>query len=158
MPTKINITGLNAKSSKKMAQHLNVLLANYQVLYINVRGYHWNIQGTHFFELHEKFESIYNDLLEQLDEIAERVLTLGHVPDHSYSDYIKKSQVKEHKNVTSHKACVEGLMTALNIILNHQREIINDAQECEDNRTLDMLSGYMLEQEKLAWMLKAYLS
>tara|TARA_B100001094_G_C18191060_1_gene807279 strand:+ start:2378 stop:2854 length:477 start_codon:yes stop_codon:yes gene_type:complete len=158
MPRTINITGLDAKSSKKMAQHLNVLLASYQVLYINVRGYHWNIQGTHFFELHEKFEAIYNELLEQLDEIAERILTLGHTPDHNYSDYVKKSQVKEHKNANSHKVCIEGLMNALDTILKHQREIIDDAQECSDDRTLDMLSGYMLTQEKLAWMLKAYLS
>ena len=142
-----NITGLSESASKEMAKHLNDLLANYQLLYINTRGYHWNIKGTHFFELHELFETIYDKLLEQLDEIAERILTLGHIPDHSYSDYLQKSIVQEHTNATNDKACVEGLFEALKLILTHQRDIIATAHNNGDDATIDMLSDYILHQE-----------
>ncbi|MBB1174776.1 Dps family protein, partial [Klebsiella pneumoniae] len=63
--------GLDSKQSAKHAEALNALLANYQVLYMNVRGYHWNITGPQFFELHAKFEETYNDLLTKVDELAE---------------------------------------------------------------------------------------
>lgn len=81
-----NRIGLDAAKAKVLGDKLNVLLSNLQVLYINTRGFHWNIKGDNFFELHLKFEEFYTDLQQKIDEVAERILTLGHVPDHSYSD------------------------------------------------------------------------
>lgn len=71
-----NVIGLNLEKTGKLADNLNDLLANYQLFYSNVRGFHWNITGEKFFELHAKFEEIYNDALLKIDEIAERVRTL----------------------------------------------------------------------------------
>ncbi len=71
----MNRIGLNKEKSQELADLLNDLLANYSVFYQNTRGYHWNIQGKEFFELHVKFEELYNDLFVKIDEIAERVLT-----------------------------------------------------------------------------------
>lgn len=73
----MNRIGLDQQKAKELSTELNSLLANYQIFYMNTRGYHWNIKGEKFFELHVKFEEIYNDLLLKVDEIAERVLTLG---------------------------------------------------------------------------------
>ena len=87
--------GLNASKSEKLATKLNTLLANYQLFYINTRGFHWNIKGDNFFELHLKFEEIYNNLQLKIDEIAERILTLGYTPLHSYSAYLKNAGIKE---------------------------------------------------------------
>jgi len=72
---KKNIIGLDAIKAKKLADLLNVLLANYQLFYINSRGFHWNIKGEKFFELHLKFEELYTDTQLKIDEIAERILT-----------------------------------------------------------------------------------
>ena len=66
--------GLNRAASEETANKLNELLANYQVFYMNSRGFHWNIKGDKFFELHLKFEELYNDSLIKIDEIAERIL------------------------------------------------------------------------------------
>jgi Ferritin-like domain len=85
----LNAIGLDDASAKKLAEKLNVLLANYSIFYQNTRGYHWNIKGDKFFELHAKFEELYNDLLLKIDEIAERILTLGQTPPHNYTDYKK---------------------------------------------------------------------
>lgn len=68
-----NLIGLDTTQSQKLANALNNLLANYQVFYMNTRGYHWNIQGKEFFELHAKFEEIYTDLQLKIDELAERI-------------------------------------------------------------------------------------
>jgi starvation-inducible DNA-binding protein len=84
-----NQVGLESTSTAKLADQLNDLLANYQVFYMNVRGFHWNIRGDKFFELHIKFEELYTEALVKIDEIAERILTLGYTPLRSFSDYIK---------------------------------------------------------------------
>ena len=82
---KNNKIGIDQESSKILAQKLNELLANYQIFYMNVHGFHWNIQGDKFFELHPKFEELYTDLLLKIDEIAERILTTGHTPLHTWT-------------------------------------------------------------------------
>ena len=76
----LNKIGLDTKKSKMNAEKLNELLANYSIFYQNTRGFHWNIKGDKFFELHVKFEELYNDLKVKIDEVAERILTLGYTP------------------------------------------------------------------------------
>jgi starvation-inducible DNA-binding protein len=83
----LNAIGLQQDKAEQLAVKLNELLANYSIFYQNTRGYHWNIKGDKFFELHLKFEELYNDLLLKIDEIAERILTLGQTPEHNYSEY-----------------------------------------------------------------------
>ena len=95
----MNSIGLHEGSASQLAEKLNHLLANYQIFYMNVRGYHWNVKGNDFFELHAKFEEFYTDLLTKVDEVAERILTLGHKPVHAYSDYVKLSRIQEDKDV-----------------------------------------------------------
>ena len=82
---KSNGIGLDSGDAKKLSEKLNELLANYSIFYQNTSGYHWNIKGEKFFELHLKFEELYNDLLIKIDEVAERILTLGANPAHNYS-------------------------------------------------------------------------
>lgn len=91
----LNLIGLDKEKSKELVNHLNDLLANYQIFYQNLRGFHWNVKGSNFFELHAKFEEYYNDAIEKVDEIAERVLTLEGTPLHSYSAYMKQAEIKE---------------------------------------------------------------
>lgn len=157
MKIKNNI-GLDTVDCRNISDRLNQLLANYQVLYINVRGFHWNVKGSNFFELHLKFEEVYNQLQIKIDEIAERILTLGFTPLHSYSDYLKISQVKELTNVANGKEALEHLVKAMetNIIL--QRRILEIANDSEDEGTNAMMSDYIREQEKLIWMYNSYLN
>jgi starvation-inducible DNA-binding protein len=92
--SKLNSIGLDTKKANELADLLSDLLANYSIFYQNVRGYHWNIRGEKFFELHVKFEELYNDLILKVDETAERILTLGHTPQHRYTDYLKNVKNK----------------------------------------------------------------
>ncbi|SFX18446.1 Dps family protein [Marinospirillum alkaliphilum] len=153
-----NRIGLDTAKSQKLAEKLNNLLANYQIFYMNVRGYHWNIQGPSFFELHVKFEEQYNDLLLKVDELAERILTLGHRPLHAFSDYIAQSAIKEHKQASDGKTCVEGLLTGYKQLIEMQRELLELAGDAGDEGTASLMSDYIGQQEKTIWMLSAYLA
>jgi len=150
--------GLDIKKSKKLAEKLNLLLANYQVFYQNLRGFHWNIKGDKFFELHLKFEELYNNIQLKIDEIAERLLTLSHTPYHSFNDYLKYSQIKPVVNVFDGKACVESILDSFKTLLVLQREILDLSAEAGDEGTNALMSDYIREQEKLVWMFSAYLN
>jgi starvation-inducible DNA-binding protein len=149
--------GLDTKKSEKIANELNVLLANYQVFYMNTRGFHWNIQGEKFFELHLKFEELYNDFLLKIDEVAERVLTLGHTPVHSYTGYLKLSSIKEVTNTTDGKKCLSIILDSFKQVIVIQRELMDLSAEAGDEGTNALMSDYIREQEKLVWMFTAYL-
>jgi starvation-inducible DNA-binding protein len=155
--TKLNAIGLDVEKSKDLADMLNDLLANFSIYYMNVRGFHWNIKGEKFFELHLKFEEIYTDLQEKIDEIAERILTLGQTPVHAYSDYNEQSQIKEEKNVSNGREGVESLLNGFQILIAKERKILNLAGELNDEGTNALMSDYIREQEKTVWMLSSYL-
>lgn len=151
----INSIGLNAQSSEQLAKELNNLLASYQVFYTNVRGYHWNIKGVGFFELHTKFEEIYSDLVEKVDEIAERILTLGHVPANGFSQYLQSSLIKEDLGVSLAQSCLNGTVEGFKTLLTQQRAILSLAGDLDDEGTASQMSDYIKEQEKLVWMFTA---
>ena len=147
--------GLDQEKSVKLAEKLNILLANYQVFYMNVRGYHWNITGPNFFELHAKFEEIYDDLVIKVDEVAERILTLGQRPLHSFSDYLAISEIKSHTNAITDQETLQGTINGFKALLILQREILALAADADDEGTSSQMSDYIKEQEKLIWMLNA---
>ena len=76
----LNSIGLETAKTTKIAEELNHLLANFQIYYQNLRGIHWNIKGKRFFDLHVKFEELYNDANMKVDALAERVLTSRILP------------------------------------------------------------------------------
>ena len=154
----MNAIGLNDQPSKELAAKLNTLLANYHVFYINVRGYHWNIKGEKFFELHAKFEELYNDVVLKIDEIAERIKTLGETPLHTYTDYLQRSAITERKNISSGSDAVQDILDALRQLLLLQRELLNHSAESGDEGTNALMSDYIRQQEKMVWMYNAYLS
>ena len=154
----MNKIGLDAEKTAVLNEKLNGLLANYQVFYMNVRGFHWNIKGKKFFELHLKFEELYNDLLVKVDEVAERVLTLGGTPVHAYSDYLEQSTIKEVKYVTDAEGTVQSLLDSFEVLLSKQREILELSGDTDDEGTNALMSDYIREQEKLVWMYSAFLA
>ncbi|ACU57878.1 Dps family protein [Chitinophaga pinensis] len=149
--------GLEKKTSKELAEKLNVLLATYQLFYMNVRGFHWNIRGDKFFTLHVKFEELYTDSLTKIDEIAERILTLGFTPTHAFSDYIEQSVIAEVKHESKDVACVQHVLSGLQSLIEIEREVSALSDEVGDDGTNDLITTYIREQEKIVWMYNAYL-
>ena len=153
----LNSIGLDVEKSKTLAQKLNELLADYSVFYQNVRGYHWNIKGDKFFELHDKFQELYENLFIKIDEVAERIRTLGHTPNHKFSVYQKEAKIKESSEVADGTQDVKDILESVGIIITLQRELLELSADTNDEGTNALMSDYIREQEKLVWMYSAYL-
>ncbi|WP_226063232.1 Dps family protein [Kaistella polysaccharea] len=151
------IIGLNEADCDLISEKLNILLSNYSIFYQNTRGAHWNIKGDQFFTLHPKFEELYNNLVLKIDEIAERILTLGSTPHHNYTDYVNKSTIKESIEVSDATRCVENILQSFKTIIDLQRELLNITSEAGDEGTNSQMSDYITEQEKEVWMYNSYL-
>ena len=150
--------GLNNEASKRLADELNILLANFQLQYINTRGFHWNIKGEQFFELHLKFEEIYTDLQLKIDEVAERILTLGYTPMHSFRDYLHNSSIKESINVSNGKQALTEVLNGFTQLIGIERRILQLSSDANDEGTNALMSDYIRQQEKQVWMFSSYLA
>ena len=147
----LNSLGLNKAQVEKEIASLNILLSNYQTYYQNLRGVHWNIKGKRFFELHVKFEELYNAAQEQVDQIAERILTLGGVPFNTLASYVKHATIPVGENVTDDDKAVRLIIDSIVALLPFSDEI-------NDEGTNTLISDFIVEQEKNLWMLKSYLN
>lgn len=147
----------NGKYDKLIAK-LNDLLVAYQVAYFNTRASHWMIRGENFFELHKVFEIQYNDATVKIDDIAERILTLGGVPLMTASEMIHSSEIKEVKATGDQTSCVKVLLDNLTSLTVIENEIIKMADEAEDVVTADILTRFLGEQQKTTWMLYQFLN
>ncbi len=154
---KLNSIGLDAEKSKLLAVDLNTLLANFQRYYQNLRGIHWNIKGKRFFDLHLKFEELYDDANIKVDMIAERILTLGGVPQHTFEDYIENSKVPVGKNITMDENAIRLIVDSIKELLIIERRILDASDAAGDEGTNSMMSDFITEQEKTVWMMKAWL-
>ena len=147
---------LNEARVANVVTALQNLLADFQIYYSNLRGFHWEIKGRGFFVLHEKFESMYDDTATKVDEIAERILTLGGTPENKYSGYLKVARIPEVSGVTSSHEAVDNILNTYKHFIAEERKLIDLANEANDAVTADMLTGYLKEQEKMIWMLVAF--
>jgi starvation-inducible DNA-binding protein len=154
----MNAIGLDSEKARRLAEKLNELLANYSIFYQNVRGYHWNIKGEKFFELHLKFEELYNDLFLKIDEVAERILTLGYAPQHRYSGYQQLAQIGESTEVSDGMKAVADILNSFEIIIIQQRDLLTASADAGDEGTNALMSDYIRMQEKLVWMYSAFLN
>ena len=154
----LNSLGLDKAKLGKEIEALNVLLANYQTYYQNLRGVHWNIKGKRFFELHVKFEDLYTADQEQVDEIAERILTLGGVPYHTFASYVKHATVPVGENVFDDDKTVRLVIDSISELLRVERPLLDLSDELNDEGTNTLISDLVVEQEKNVWMLKSYLN
>ncbi len=154
---KTNILGLPIKESELIVTDLNVLLSSFQVYYQNLRGIHWNIRGKRFFDLHVKFEELYNDAQLKIDLIAERVLTIGGTPLHTFEDYIKSNMIKVGKNISVDEKAVHLIVNSLSELLKIERVILEQSATINDEGTNALMSDFIAEQEKTIWMMTAWL-
>ena len=148
--------GLNADDSVALCKELNALLCDLHVFYQNVRGFHWNVQGQNFFELHAKFEEFYADLQVKIDKVAERVLTLGGQPLHSMQDYVAGATIPEVKDVHDGVEAVRHCAAAFGVLLLRERALLASSEQAGDEGTRAIMSDFVREQEKTSWMLRAY--
>lgn len=138
-------------------EKLDQLLSSYQMHYQNVRSLHWNIKGQAFFELHLKYEELYTRTQVIIDDLAERILSIGNTPSSQFSVYMQKSLIKENPIITDGKTGVAYIIDSQKTLLDLEREILDLSGEADDEGTNALMSDLIREKEKTNWMFKAYL-
>lgn len=148
--------GLDEKTTSETVKELNILLADYHLYYQKLRNFHWNVIGKNFFDLHEKFEELYDDAKLKVDEIAERILTLRFQPTSNLSEYLEVSNIKESRSDIPDAEMIKILLEDHGTILSQMRRVIKTAEKGDDEGTIDLIGAYIGELEKTSWMLDAW--
>ncbi|MDG1333138.1 MAG: DNA starvation/stationary phase protection protein [Crocinitomicaceae bacterium] len=146
------------ESTTKYTEELNQLLASYQIHYQNLRSLHWNIKGQGFFELHLKYEELYNRTLVIVDDLAERILSIGETPLSSFSGYLQTSPISEIKLTHDGATGVSYILSAQEELLKQERVLLEITGEADDEGTNGLMSDLIREKEKTNWMFKAWLN
>jgi starvation-inducible DNA-binding protein len=154
---KVNI-GITEKNRQAVALALNQLLADEHVLYNKTRSYHWSIEGPSFMEFHKLYEGQYTELAEIIDEIAERIRTIGHFAEGRLKEILKLAGLEEPEVPTDQSSQIANLDADHEVLINKLRKLIKDFDEkYKDIGSSDFVTGLLKQHEKMAWMLRSYL-
>jgi len=151
---KIDI-GISKPNREKIAEGLKRLLADSYTLYLQTHNFHWNVTGPQFRELHLMFEEHYTELATAVDEIAERIRTLGVAAPGTYKAFAELSSIKEVEGVPDAKEMVSLLTKGHEQVVKTCREALGQAQKSNDESSASLISDRMRIHEKTAWMLRA---
>ncbi len=147
--------GLSEKAREQISSLLFKLLSDEFVTYVKARNYHWNVVGPHFKELHEFFQKIYEELNDEIDEIAERIRTLGIKVPANMKNFLNETNLTETDEFLSDKEMLKSLLTDYESTIRNIREYIPIASQNKDEGTVNFLSGLIEKKEKTAWMIRA---
>lgn len=147
--------GIDQEDRQAIAEGLARLLADSYTLYLKTHNYHWNVTGPQFNTLHQMFEEQYTDLAVAVDDIAERIRTLGEWAPGSYSAYAKLTSIEEEDGVPSAEEMVRSLVKGQEAVVKTARSVIKAAEAANDEPTADLLTQRMQVHEKNAWMLRS---
>lgn len=151
--------GLSQKNLDASINVLSVVLADEVVLYTKTRKFHWNVSGNSFMELHKLFEEDYKVLEINIDEIAERINKLGGKTIGTMKEFLDKTNLKESPNVyPNQKEMITELLSDHETIIKGLRDDIEKCDEAKDAGSADFLTGLLKQHEKIAWVLRRYLS
>jgi starvation-inducible DNA-binding protein len=150
--------GWSTEEIDNISRVLNELLANYSVHYQKLRNFHWNVKGSDFFDLHERFEQQYNEARENIDEIAERIRVFGKTPLSNMQDYLNTSEIKESGSDLPSDLMVREVLSDFRILLEYMFTVVDVAIEQGDSGTEEMVKKFIHDIEKHHWMMTAFLA
>lgn len=157
MSTSINI-GIDQAQMKKVGDALKVVLADTYTLYLQTHNFHWNVTGPQFRELHLMFEEHYTELAVAVDDVAERIRTVGEVAPGTYKAFSQLGNIKEVEDVPAAMDMVKILLNSHETLIKTCRDALAIAQDADDESSIGLLSDRLSVHEKTAWMLRATLS
>ncbi|RKN85645.1 Dps family protein [Paenibacillus ginsengarvi] len=144
-----------ATAATTVVEAINKQLANWGVLYVKIHNYHWYVKGKQFFTLHEKFEEMYNEANQWIDELAERILAIKGKPVATMKEMLASASVQEAGGNESADQMVAALVKDFQTMIGELRGAIDQADQAGDHSTADMLTEMQSSLEKRVWMLEA---
>jgi starvation-inducible DNA-binding protein len=155
-PTSIDI-GISAENRKKIVEGLSRVLADTYALYLKAHGFHWNVTGPRFNDLHAMFMTQYTELWNAIDPIAERIRSLGHFAPGSYKAFAQLSVIEEEDGIPDAIGMLRALLAGHEAVAKTCRSAFSAAEHASDQPTMDLLTARLLAHEKTAWMLRSML-
>lgn len=148
--------GYTKLETVELVNSMNQLLADYSVHYQKLRNFHWNVVGTDFFELHEKFEEQYNDAKVDIDDIAERIRIFGLNPYSTMKEYIDNASINEVSSDLNSDEMVKEIINDYLLLLEQMFNVLELSIEHGDSGTEDMVKTMIKRIEKNHWMMSAF--
>lgn len=140
---------------KELLNCLNVFLSDLNVFYRKLQNYHWNIRGNLFFVLHSKLEEYYNEINEQVDEVAEHILSLDGQPLGTLKDYLNSTKIAEAENKkVDNVEVINVLIKDYGTLLQDAKNIKKLAEKQEEDKTSALMDGIIEDYTTKLWMLK----
>lgn len=149
---------MQATTTQSLLSVLNKQVANCAILYVKLHNYHWYVKGENFYELHAKFEELYNEIADFLDELAERILTLNGRPLATMRDFLQHATVTEAAGNEDARQMVQNIADDFATIVAELKQGIVSAEKENDQATADILIGMRKKLEKHRWMLTSFLA
>lgn len=143
---------------ERLASVINKQIANWSVLYMKLHNYHWYVKGEQFFTLHAKFEEFYNEAGLQVDELAERLLSIGGAPVATMRECLELASVKEASGSESAEQMVSSITNDFSTVISELKDGMGIAEEAGDETTGDLFLSIYSTLEKHVWMLRAFLN
>ncbi|UXS59243.1 Dps family protein [Staphylococcus ureilyticus] len=146
-----------SKNNEEVVKVLNQQVANWTVAFTKLHNFHWYVKGPNFFSLHTKFEELYDEASQYIDDLAERILAVDGNPVGTLKESLELSIIDEAGKGYTAEQIVEALSTDFENISKQLEEAIEVASNAEDDVTEDMFIGMQTNIDKHNWMLKSYL-
>lgn len=143
--------------NSQVINNLNVQLANWNLLFVKLHNYHWNVKGEHFFTLHEKFEELYDEAKGHIDEVAERILALGAVPAGTLKEILELASLSEATGKENPREMVETIVADFKTVVSNAKAGIEIAGDAGDDTSVDLLTQVIVALEKHVWLFSAFL-
>ena len=151
--------GITPSNTQAVANSLQKLLADEQVLYAKTRNYHWNVEGANFMEMHLFYERLYNELAEVIDEVAERIRIIGHYAQGRLQDFLQQTNLLEGEYTNDQAEQVANLLADHETIIRYLRNDIDDFEDkYKDVGSADFVTGLLQRHEQWAWFLRSYIA
>ena len=147
--------GISPANRKRSSDAVKLLMADTYTLYLKTHGYHWNVEGPHFQQLHGLFMEQYTEMWTAVDDLAERIRALGFLAPASYAQMAKLSRLSEEDGQPDWREMVVNLAKGHEQIAGTAREALRVAEEVDDDATADIVTPRITYHEKTAWMLRA---
>jgi len=149
--------GYNDSDISEIVNKINLLISSYHVHYQKLRNFHWNVTGRDFFDLHEKFEELYNFSNVNIDDLAERIRVFGAKPMATLNEYLQVSKITEPTEIPAPDEMVNEILSDFEILLSQMMSVLEAANELGDVSTIDLVNSMVRNTEKYHWMFTAWM-
>lgn len=151
--------GITPAHAQAVANALQKILADEQILYAKTRNYHWNVEGSNFMEMHLFYERLYNELAEAIDQIAERIRKIGHFAQGRLQDFLKQARLLEGEYTNDQGEQLKNLLSDHETVIRSLRNDIDDFdKKYKDAGSTDFITGLIQQHEEWAWFIRSYVS